>query len=180
MQSDLFEGPADVAFDRDGNIFVADGLGNARIAKFTRDGVFVKSWGGRGTADGMFQKPHSIAVDAGGNVYVADQAGKRIQVFDNNGTYKSSIGNVGSPQAICITTGAHPYLFSSNSNPQTDLDTGGDISKLELNGTLVGKFGRAGKAPREFGSVNAIDCRGGDTLYVAESGNWRVQKISLK
>jgi hypothetical protein len=180
MQSDLFEGPADVAFDQGGNIFVADGLGNARIAKFTRDGVFVKSWGGRGTADGMFHTPHSIAVDAGGNVYVADRGAKRIQVFDNNGTYKSSIANVGDPQAICITGGAHPYLFSSNSNPQNDLDTGGDITKLELNGTVVGKFGRAGKAPREFGSVNAIDCRGGNTLYVAEAGNWRVQKINLQ
>ena len=55
MQADLFEGPTDVAWDNDGNIFVADGTGNARVAKFTRDGVFVKSWGSRGTADGQFK-----------------------------------------------------------------------------------------------------------------------------
>ncbi|HWM61062.1 MAG TPA: hypothetical protein VNN98_02870, partial [Rhizomicrobium sp.] len=51
QQSDLFQSPTDVAWDASGNIFVADGIGNARIAKFTRDGVFVKSWGSRGTAD---------------------------------------------------------------------------------------------------------------------------------
>ena len=55
--------------------------------------------------------------------------------------------------------GAHQYLFSSNSNPANDLDHGGEIYKLELNGTVVGKFGQAGKGPKDFGSVNAIDCR---------------------
>ncbi len=178
-QSDLFQSPTDVAWDADGNIFVADGIGNARVAKFTRDGVFVKSWGSRGTADGQFKSAHGIAVDSAGNVYVADRGNNRIQVFDNNGNFKSSIISGGDPEAICITPGAHQYLFSSNSNPANDLDHGGEITKLELNGTVVGKFGQAGKGPRDFGSVNAIDCRNAASLYVAEAGNWRVTKVDL-
>lgn len=179
MQADLFEGPTDVAWDNDGNIFVADGTGNARVAKFTRDGVFVKSWGSRGTADGQFKAAQNIAVDAAGNVYVADRGNNRIQVFDNNGTFKNSITTAGNPQAICISPGAHPYLFASNSNPVNDIDAGGEIYKLELNGTVAGKFGRAGLQVREFNGVNAIDCRTANELYVAEMGAWRVQKISL-
>jgi hypothetical protein len=178
-QSDLFQSPTDVAWDADGNIFVADGIGNARVAKFTRDGVFVKSWGARGTGDNEFKSAHGIAVDAAGNVYVADRGNSRIQVFDNNGTFKSSITTGGDPEAICITPGAHQYLFSSNSNAANDLDHGGEIYKLELGGTVVGKFGHAGKGPRDFGSVNAIDCRNAASLYVAEAGNWRVTKIDL-
>lgn len=177
--SDLFQGPTDVAFDAQGNIFVADGLHNARIAKFTRDGVFVKSWGSRGTGQGQFASPRSIAVDAAGNVYVADRGNKRIQVFDNDGTFKSAITTAGDPMALCISPGAHQYLFASDSNPVNDLDHGGQIAKLELDGTVVGKFGRAGKQPGEFGTVNAIDCRNPAALYVAEMGNWRVQKIAL-
>lgn len=179
MQSDLFENPTDVAFDNDGNIFVADGTGNARVAKFDRNGVFVKSWGGRGSGNDQFATARSIAVDASGNVYVADRGNNRIQVFDNNGAYKSSITTAGNPQAICISPGAHQYLFASNSNPVNDIDAGGEIYKLELSGTVVGKFGRAGRVLKEFNAANAIDCRSANQLYVAEMGNWRVQKINL-
>ena len=83
------------------------------------------------------------------------------------------------PSAICITPGAHQYLYSSNSNPPDDIDADGEIYKLELDGQIVGKFGKAGKLPKEFGTVNAIDCRRENELYVGEIGNWRVQKLTL-
>ncbi len=176
---DLFDRPTDVAWDAQGNIFVADGLGNARVAKFNKDGVFVKSWGQKGTGPGQFANVRSIAVDAQGNVYAADGGNGRIQVFDNNGTFKSEIKNVGNAQAICITSGATQVLYVSNSNPPTDIDTAGEIYKMRLDGTMIGKFGRAGKLLKEFGTVNAIDCRSESTLYVGEVGNFRVQKLTL-
>jgi len=176
---DVFNRPTDVAWDAQGNIFVADGRGNARVAKFSKDGVFVKSWGQRGTAAGQFASVDSIAVDAQGNVYAADAGNGRVQVFDNNGTFKTEIKNVGNAQAICMTPGANQVLYVSNSNPPTDLDTAGEIYKMRLDGTMIGKFGRAGKLPKEFGTVNAIDCRTENTLYVGEVGNFRVQKLTL-
>jgi hypothetical protein len=50
---------------------------------------------------------------------------------------------------------------------------------MELDGTVLGRFGRAGKVFKEFGMVNSIDCRDPNTLYVGELMNWRVQKITL-
>jgi hypothetical protein len=176
---DVFDRPTDVAWDMQGNIFVADGLGNARVAKFTKDGVFVKSWGQKGGAPGQFANVRSIAVDAQGNVYAADAGNTRIQVFDNNGTYKSEIKNVGNAQAVCITPGANQVLYVSNSNPPTDIDAAGEIYKMRLDGTMIGKFGRAGKLLKEFGTVNAIDCRNENTIYVGEVGNFRVQKLTI-
>ena len=56
----------------------------------------------------------------------------------------------------------------------------GEIYKVQLSGQVVGKFGRAGKLPKEFGMVNAIDCRTENDLWVGEVWNWRAQKITLK
>jgi DNA-binding beta-propeller fold protein YncE len=179
QQADLFNRPTDVAWDATGNIFVADGLGNARIAKFDKDGKFVKSWGKRGTAPGEFANVRSIAVDAQGNVYAADGGNKRIQVFDNDGVFKTAFANTGNAQALCITKGPNPFLYVSNSNPPEDIDHDGEIYRMRLDGTMTGKFGRAGKLLKEFGTVNAIDCREENTLYVGEIGNLRVQKLAL-
>src|SRR6185369_15129755 len=69
---DLFDRPTDIAWDAQGNIFVADGQGNARVAKFTKDGVFVKSFGSKGNGNGQFDVVRSIAITPAGDVYVAD------------------------------------------------------------------------------------------------------------
>jgi hypothetical protein len=51
---------------------------------------------------------------------------------------------------------------------------------VQLNGQVVGRFGKAGKLAREFGIVNALDCRSETDLIVGEIWNWRAQKITLK
>ena len=177
--TDLFNRPTDVAWDAAGDIFVADGLGNARIAKFDKEGKFAKSWGKKGTAPGEFANVRSIAVDAQGNVYAADGGNKRIQVFDNDGNFKTAFADVGNAQALCMTKGTNQLLYVSNSNPPTDIDRDGEIYRMRLDGTITGKFGRAGKLLKEFGTVNAIDCSSENTLYVGEIGNLRVQKLIL-
>jgi len=177
VPGDNFVRPTDVAWDAAGNIFVADG-GNSRVVKLDKSGTYVKAWGSKGTEPGQFSTPHSLAVDAQGNVYVADPGNKRIQVFDNDGTFKNQLSNVGAPWAICISPGAHPFLFSSNSNATDSMDNG-EIYKMQLDGTVLGKFGQAGKLLKEFGTVNEMDCRNPNTLIVGELTNWRVQKLSL-
>jgi DNA-binding beta-propeller fold protein YncE len=178
-QSDVFQRPTDVAWDSAGNIYVADGYGNSRVAKFDKTGKFMRSWGSRGSEQGQFNTIRGIAIDAQGNVYVADAGNKRIQVFDSEGTFKTQFTNVGSPAAICITPGPRQVLYSSNSNPPEDIDANGEIYKLDLTGKVLGKFGKAGKQMKEFGSANEIDCRSENDLFVGEIGNWRVQKVTL-
>jgi DNA-binding beta-propeller fold protein YncE len=178
--TDLFSRPTDVAWDAAGNIFVADGAGNARIAKFGKDGRFLKSWGKRGKEPGEFADVLSIAVDAQGNVYAGDGGNRRIQVFDNNGVFKTAFSNFGNAQAMCISKGANPVLYVSDSNPWNDIDVAGEIYRMRLDGTVLGKFGRAGRLLKEFGAVNSIDCRDQSTLFVGELANLRVQKLVLR
>jgi DNA-binding beta-propeller fold protein YncE len=178
IPGDNFNRPTDVAWDAAGNIFVADGYGNARVAKFDKNGKFLASWGARGTAPGQFRTLHAIATDAKGNVYVGDRENRRIQVFDNNGAFQRQFLNVGAPWAICITPGPHQYLYTSNSSGPADFENG-EIYKTELDGTIVGKFGKAGRKLKEFGSTHELDCRSENELYVGELTTWRVQKLTL-
>jgi len=178
IAGDNFNRPTDIAWDAAGNIFVSDAYTNARIVKLDKFGRFIKAWGSKGSGQGQFDMPNSIAVDAQGNVYVADLGNHRIQVFDNEGTFNTQFSDVGAPWTICISPGPHQYLYTSNSNPPDSMDNG-EIYKMELNGKVLGKFGTAGKLAKEFGTVNEIDCRNPNVLYVGELTNWRVQKLTL-
>ena len=175
-----FNRPTDVALDRAGNIYIADGIGNTnRVAKFDKNGNFVKQWGSTGSGNGQFAGVKSLAVDAQGNVYVADVGNKRIQVFDGDGTFKSQFGNVGTPLTMCMTTGATQYLYVSHSGDPDGMEDAA-IYKVQLDGQVVGKFGSAGKLPKQFGLANSIDCRNENELLVGEMTNWRVQKVTLR
>ena len=94
------------------------------------------------------------------------------------GNFQHVIDGIGAPWAICITPGPHQYLYSSNSSGTGNLDNG-EIYKMELDGTILGKFGRAGRMLGEFASTHAIDCRDENELFVGEILSWRVQKITL-
>jgi DNA-binding beta-propeller fold protein YncE len=168
----LFNRPTDVAWDAAGNSFISDGYGNSRVVKFDKDGNWVKEWGKRGTAQGEFHTLHSIATDAKGNVYVGDRENNRIQVFDGEGNFLKEWTGTGAPWAICITPGPKQVLYTSDS-------VAGRIYKLDLDGNILGEFGKDGKRLRQFGWVHEISCPSENTLFVAELLNWRVQKLIL-
>jgi len=194
-----FRQPTDVAWDPAGNIFISDGYINSRVAKYDKNGDWVKQWGDRGSAPGQFNTPHSIAADAEGHIYVADRGNRRIQVFDGDGTFLRAItidvpvppvvhmwmGNPAGPQAaangtmapgapwaICITPGPTQYLYSSDAYP-------GRIYKLSLDGKLLGVFGSMGRQLKQFGWIHEMACPAENEIYVAELLNWRVQKLVL-
>ncbi len=175
-----FSRPSDVAWDRAGNIYVADGIGNNnRIAKFDKDGRFIAHWGSTGKGPGQFEGVKALAIDAQGNVYAADRGNQRIQVFAADGTFKSEFSGVGTPIAMCITRGATQHLFVSHAGDEDGMEDAA-IYKVQLDGKVVGKFGGAGKVLKEFGLANSLDCRSDTELLVGERTNWRVQKVSLK
>lgn len=179
-----FGRPTDVAWDAQGNIFISDGYVNSRVVKFDKNGRFIKSVGtARGSAPDQLNTPHSIASDAQGNIYVGDRGNARVQVFDNDLVLKASYDNVGNPWAVCISPGPTQYLFVSNSNPDSNPAASwaitGEIYKMELNGKIIGKFGKAGKKLGEFSTVHEIDCRNPNELFVSEISAWRAQKIIL-
>ena len=85
------DGPAGVAADNQGNVYVND-PGNHRMQKFDSNGKFLTKWGSLGTRDGQFLKNLGVAVDAHGDVYVADNDRNRVSKFDGNGNFLTQWG----------------------------------------------------------------------------------------
>jgi NHL repeat-containing protein len=178
-----FGRPTDVTFDQQGNIFVSDGYVNSRVVKYDKNGRFVKAVGDRGAGPNQLNTPHSITSDAQGNIYVGDRGNARVQVFDNDLNLKATYDNVGNPWAVCVSPPPNQFLFVSNSNPDSNPAASwaitGEIYKMELNGRIIGKFGKAGKRLGEFSTVHEIDCRNPNELFVSEISAWRAQKLIL-
>ena len=198
--------PTDVTWDTQGNIFISDGYVNSRVAKFDKNGDWVKQWGTPGSGQGEFNTPHSIASDAKGNIYVADRGNRRIQVFDPDGTFLREItidvpvppvvhmwmGNPPAPQPPSTVGAAPPngtmqpgapWAICINPGPTQYIYSAdaypGRIYKLTLEGKVVGVFGSMGRQPKQFGWVHEIACPAENEIYTAEILNWRVQKLIL-
>jgi len=194
----LFRQPTDVAWDSNGNIYISDGYINSRVAKFDKNGDWVKSWGTKGTAPGQFNLPHAIAIDRNNNVYVGDRSNRRIQVFDTEGKFlrmftidvppdpatRAVNGNtptgqrlsqvIGQPNSLCINPGREQVLFVGESTYP------GRVFKLSLEGKVLGVIGRSGRLLKQFSGAHALACPTENEIYVAESSNWRVQKLLLR
>jgi DNA-binding beta-propeller fold protein YncE len=162
----LFNQPTDVAFAKNGDIYVSDGYGNSRIVKFDHDGNFIKSWGKYGTGPGEFNLPHNIVVDSHGNVYVADRENQRIQIFDADGNFLKEWTGIGYPYGICISADQHVWM----------IDGGYDrVIELDQNGKILGALGEPGRAPGQFASGHFLALGKDKKIYVADVMNWRFQ-----
>ena len=98
-----FNLPTDIAFASNGDLYVTDGYGGARVVKFSRDGKYLLEWGKRGTGPGEFGLPHNVVVDPQDRVYVTDRDNQRIQIFDANGKFLSEWTGTGGVSGMVMT-----------------------------------------------------------------------------
>ncbi len=157
----------DIGWSKDGASFVADGYGNSRVAKYSKDGVFIKSWGERGAQPGNFNTPHGLVVDNNDVVYVADRGNSRIQTFDAEGTLKSVWNLPTAPWSLCLTNGPSQTLF---------VGSVGRVYKMDLSGKVLGMFGRQGRMPGTIDSIHQLACPDEKTLYLANLYASRLDK----
>ena len=165
----LFFKPADIAFARNGDIFVADGYGNHRVVRMDKNGKLIKTWGEKGTGTGQFDNPHNIVMDHRDRVYIADRNNARIQVFDKEGKHLNTWANVGKPWGLAFSPERNIYMTDGDNEK---------ILKLDLEGNILGEFkGGTGTQAGQFRAAHGIAAGPGEELYVTEVLNWRVQKL---
>jgi DNA-binding beta-propeller fold protein YncE len=117
---DTFDQPTEVAIAPNGDIFVADGHGNAvtanaRIMKFDKAGKFLKTWGKKGKGNGEFDVPHTLAFDSKGRLFVGDRQNNRIEIFDQDGRFIAEWKQFGRPSGIYIDKNDVLYVGDSES-----------------------------------------------------------------
>jgi len=159
----LFE-PADIGFGPGGDVFVVEGhgRGEGRVLRFDKTGKFLKSWGGKGSAQGQFDQPHSILVDKQGMVLVADRENRRVQIFDTDGRFIKSWKFAGLPCGLIVGRDQQLYLTSGFS---------GQILRLDANGKAVAAMGQPGKGLGEFGEAHYMAIAPSGDIYVADTIN---------
>jgi len=110
--------PNAVAFAPNGDIFIAQGHGGDggnQIAKFSKDGKYIKTWGRKGIAPGEFDLPHCLAFDSKGRLLVGDRNNNRIQVFDQEGNFIEQFTQFSRPSGIAIDKNDVIYVADSES-----------------------------------------------------------------
>jgi DNA-binding beta-propeller fold protein YncE len=172
-----FHYPTNLAISPEGDLYVSDGYGNARVHKFSPDGRLLFSWGEPGDGPGQFHLPHGIAVDRHGTVYVADRENSRVQLFTPDGKFLAEWTDVARPCQIFIDSADSVYVaelgFRVAMWPGTTAPadaTGGRVSVFDRHGKLRARWGGGNNpgAPGDFLAPHGIwvDDRG--TVYVPE------------
>ena len=165
----LFDKPADVAFDADDNIYVADGYGNARVVKLDPYGNLLTTWGKKGTSDGEFDNPHNVLIDPQGRVLVADRYNQRLQIFDQDGQLLEIWTHLGTPSGLSLYNDEALYVTDG---------TAEQVMKVDLSGKVLGRYGKPGRAPGQFHIAHGVCVTDDESVYVTEVLNWRVQRLS--
>lgn len=100
-----FNRPTDSGVGPNGDVYVADGYGNARVHQFTSSGEHIRSWGHAGVGPGQFHLPHGVRVlefEGEPTVYVCDRENWRIQRFSLDGEYQGKITGLRQPGDIIV------------------------------------------------------------------------------
>jgi len=171
-----FHYPTNLALSPEGDLYISDGYGNARVHKFAPDGRLLLSWGEPGSGPGQFHLPHGIACHRG-TVYVADRENSRIQLFTAEGKYVAEWTDVARPCQVFIDPAGSVYVaelgFRAGMWPGTTAAAdapGGRVSVFDQQGKLLARWGGGQNpcAPGDFFAPHDICVDAHGDVYVAE------------
>ncbi len=170
-----FHSPSGIVVDSLGNIFVDD-AGNNRIEKFNSSLQFVSSWA-------VGTESFGLAVDASNNIYVTQISTASVLIFDNNGNPLGSIGTTsfGSdagqfwvPTGIAVDNQYNVYVADTGNN-RIQKFTACPPVPAQCCPQFAFQWGSIGTGNSQFENVYDLAVDGNGNVYVADTGNSRVE-----
>lgn len=141
-------------------------LGQTKVLLENR---FLSKWGSFGSEFGQFNEAWDVTVDVEDSIYVADAGNQRIQKFTDDGLLFSHFDTGWYNVKIAVDSGGRMYTIDG---------THSSIRKYLNNGILVDIFGGApGSGDGKFDRPQGLATDAESNLYVADTGNNRVQKL---
>jgi DNA-binding beta-propeller fold protein YncE len=175
MSGEPFHRCTHTALSPQGDIYVTDGYGNARVHKFAPDGRLLLSWGEPGSDPGEFNIVHNICCDGDGWVYVADRENHRVQVFDGSGRYETQWNNLHRPCGLYMTQGPCPICYIGELGPVMGVNRnvpnlGPRLTIVDAKGKRLARVGgrHAGLGRGEFIAPHGIAVDSHGDVYVGE------------
>lgn len=192
-----FNRPTRLSVAPDGEMYISDGYGNARIHRYSADGTLIQSWGEPGTGPGEFNLPHSVWVHSDNRVYVCDRENDRIQIFSRSGELLETWTGLARPGDLVIDRAGHVFVGEMAwFLPETHLDgrpfaeaRSAQMSVRDLSGNLLERWGGDDPcSPASFASPHGICLDSMGNLYVGEvahtalsrSNRWHAGRHSLQ
>ena len=173
-----FNRPTNLSVAPNGDLYISDGYGNARVHRYSAGGELLQSWGEPGGGPGQFRTPHGIWVLADGRVLVADRENDRIQVFSPTGEYLTEWTDIQRPTQLFSGRDGLIYVSElwwregqkSYRHGTIEQERPPRVSILDDQGKVVARWGGGPDrcAPGDFCAPHGIyvDSRG--DVYVAE------------
>jgi DNA-binding beta-propeller fold protein YncE len=172
-----FNRPTRLAVAPNGELYVSDGYGNARIHRFSADRQLIQSWGEPGAEPGQFNLPHSVWVHTDGRVFVCDRENDRVQIFSPSGELLTIWTNVTRPGDLWIDATGHVFIGEMAWNmDETHLNgapfaeaRSAQMSVRDLDGNLLTRWGGDDPCePGNFASPHGLCLDSHGDLYVGE------------
>jgi len=178
-----FNRPTRLVTDDQGNIYVTDGYGNARVHKFDAAGKLLKSWGEPGKEPGQFNLPHGIGISLDNKtLYVADRQNFRVQLFTTEGEYITSWTDFHRPSDIWVDKDGLVYV-SENRRCGLFGPVPSRVTIMSPKGQIVARLGDEQAEYSEgqpFFSAHGVAVDSEGTIYVGNVGqNWRKDVTGL-
>lgn len=136
---------------------------------------FQNFWGGVGAGWYTFRQPRDIVVDATGNFYVSDHLNNRVQKYNPNGQYITTIASSGKGNGQIL----RPNQIRVDGNRLLVTDTlNHRVSIFDLSGVFSKNFGGSGTGNGQFNSPMGVDVSSAGEIFIADTWNHRIQVFS--